>query len=1018
MKEYIKLLVVAFVAALSLQACESFDEPGLLPQQPTVEDVGGSAYYSTFYLPKLWVLAESVADGDIFEIKLELLPLANRLKPYVYDATLTVGSSYAIRFFIDSETNEDLPSGGYLLKAYSSEGLLYDSEFVLTVEDRCVVGSEVVPSYAEEIEFGDGTAEKPYQISSGGVFEAVCKVLDKDPSHGAGKHFLQTQNIEISSNNSSSSGTVEEGWFNVDFAGVYDGGNFSVTGFSFNGARDGVAENIGLFRSLCNGAVVKNLRLNCTGISGVAKNAGILAGTVAEGAIVEISDCTLSGTISNSGNSVGGLIGYVYNADVQMNNINIGVNILCESNDLSDTTTGYRVGGLVGFVVDSDIDISNPKIYLNSMKLYGGWCVGGLIGESRDSAIDVVGADLEIPTTKDLGASVKGYQYVGGAIGYLDMDGDGVYFDNNSYVYGVSGEKYVGGLIGRTYSKSPEQHVTMKDVYISSNVEGVNSVGGFVGYASNEANCSTYLTFTGRCCFGPISSNMTSIKGKSNVGGLVGATYKDARCLFETAKQVMVASDVSASVENAGGLIGYAEDIKLNLCNYTTSPTSEVSAPKCAGGLVGYMKGGMLSGSASRWDFANKGCDRVPSFDELNIPVVEIKVNVNVQDASSQYIGGVVGRVDANSTVCDFVTRSEVVGGKYVGGIVGGAIGEGIYLEGLYPSGFVKGADIEIGGIAGRIEGGVSVSNSINYASITDNDSAAEIGGVVGHAKYNGSYGGMPHVYYSVNVGSIEACKVAGGVVGILQIALGDYHNTIPVERCANFGKITGSGSSSYSGYSGFGGIIGNSYNTQGVRIAHCANFGDLEVNCSVHGVGGIAGAIGNDPSGAEFQEEKNYHVHSCANHGNITGSSSGFHCGGLVGYMEEGDLSKGNHACFEGCYNWGDIDVKVDDDHGLGGLAGYMDSYAELWWNINFKSPSGHNSSNNTGHIWGKKKGEYTTKYNYSVYDTAAMANADNFSDLEINDSDSYWVMSAGDPHPQIKDCPFQNATYKPSSK
>ena len=116
MKKHIKFLVVAFVAVLSLQACESFDEPVVLPQQPTVEDVGGSAYYSTFYLPKLWVLADSVADGDIFDIKLELLPLAKRLKPYVYDATLTVGSSYAIRFFIDSETNEDLPSVAICLR--------------------------------------------------------------------------------------------------------------------------------------------------------------------------------------------------------------------------------------------------------------------------------------------------------------------------------------------------------------------------------------------------------------------------------------------------------------------------------------------------------------------------------------------------------------------------------------------------------------------------------------------------------------------------------------------------------------------------------------------------------------------------------------------------------------------------------------------------------------------------------------------------------------------------------------
>ncbi|MBO5732919.1 MAG: hypothetical protein J6R38_04800 [Alistipes sp.] len=1016
MKKHIKFLVVAFVAVLSLQACESFDEPGLLPQQPTVEDVGGSAYYSTFYLPKLWVLAESVADGDIFDIKLELLPLAKRLKPYVYDATLTVGSSYAIRFFIDSETNEDLPSGSYLLKAYSSEGLLYDSEFVLTIEDRCVKHSEIVPNYAEEIEYGDGTAENPYLISSGDVFEAVCKVLDKDKSHGAGKHFLQTQNIEISSNNSSSSGVVEEGWFNVDFAGVYDGGNFTVTGFSFNGARDEVAENIGLFRTLRNGAVVKNLRLSCTGISGVAKNAGILAGTVAEGAIVEISDCTLSGTISNSGNSIGGLIGYVYGADVKMNNINIGVNILCESNDVSDTTTGYRVGGLVGFAVDSSLDISNVEVYLNSMKIYGGWCVGGLIGESRDSAIDVVGADLEIPTTKDLGATVRGRQYVGGAIGYLDMNGDEVYFDNNSYVYAISGDNYVGGLIGRTYSKCPEQHVTMKDVYISSEVEGVNSVGGFIGYASNAEYHSTYLTFTGRCCFGPISSNVTSIKGQSNVGGLVGATYKDVRCLFETADEVMVASDITASVENAGGVIGYAENVRFNLYNYTPSPNSKIYAPKCAGGVIGYMNGGTLSGSTSQWDFDSAGCEKVPAFSELNAPVVEVKIQV--EDASSQYIGGVVGRVGANTTVRDFVTSSEITGGKYVGGIVGGAVGNNILLEGLYPSGMVKGLDIEIGGIAGRIEGGVTIKNSINYARLENNDSAAEIGGVVGYAKYNGDKGGMPHVYYSVNVAPIKACEAAGGVVGILYVGLEEYNSILPIERCANFGKITGFGNSSYGGYTGFGGILGNSYNTQGVRIAHCANFGDLEVNCSSHGVGGIVGAIGNDPKGVQFQEEKNYHVHSCANYGNITGSSGGFHCGGLVGYMEEGDMESGNHACFEGCYNWGDIDVAVDDDHGLGGLAGYMDSYAELWWNINFKEPSGHNSSENTGHIWGKKKGEYTTEHNYNVYDTAAMANADNFADLKINATDSYWVMSAGDPHPRIKDCPFQNATYIPDSK
>ena len=156
MKEYIKFLVAAMAVVLSLQACERFDEPVVLPQEPIVEEVGGNAYYSTFYLPKQWILNEQIADGDIFDIKLELLPLANRLKPYIYDATLTVGSSYAIRFLIDLEANEDLPAGRYLLRAYSAEGELYDSEFVIKVEDRCVKHSEIVPNYSEKLS-GKGT---------------------------------------------------------------------------------------------------------------------------------------------------------------------------------------------------------------------------------------------------------------------------------------------------------------------------------------------------------------------------------------------------------------------------------------------------------------------------------------------------------------------------------------------------------------------------------------------------------------------------------------------------------------------------------------------------------------------------------------------------------------------------------------------------------------------------------------------------------------------------------------------
>ena len=1008
MRRYIKSIIAATLVALSMGGCAKFDEFSSVSQESVVEDLGGNAYYSTFHLPKLWTLADSIADGDIFDIKLELMPLSHRLTSYHYDATLTVGASYAIRFLIDSDVNEDLPMDKYLLRAYSADGKRYGPEFVLTVVDRCVLKSESVPDYSEIFDKGEGTEDSPYEISSNYAFEDLCDLLEEDSSRGRGKYFKQMQDLEIESN--SGEFLVEEGWYNVDFAGSYDGNGFKTMGFGFNGARDGIAEDIGLFRTLLNGAVIKNMNLIASGISGVSKNAGVLAGSVAEGATVKISDCTLSGTISDSGNSIGGLIGYVYKADVTIENVGMGVNIHCATSDVSDTKTGYRVGGLIGFAVDSDVKINNASIYLNNLDIKGGWCVGGLIGETRDTVIDIWDTYLEIPASKILD-TIVGKQYVGGAIGYLDTSYETARFNNVSIIYAVSGEKYVGGLIGRTSGGHGAPHIIFEDVYISSSLVGGSDVGGFVGHVANVNGGTTYFKFYGTCSFAPLSGNATSIQGRESVGGIFGALCSGAKSYFDYANKVIVASSVTATSENAGGLIGRGENIDLRVCNFYFDPASKIIAPKCVGGVIGYMNGGTLTGMASCWDFESLGCDRVPSFSEHGDAQIQVKIEET--DSNSQYIGGVVGKVGPNSKVRCFTTQSEITGGKYVGGIVGGAIGDNIILEGLYPTGFVKGINIEIGGVVGRIEGNVSVKNSINYAELKSSDSGAEIGGVVGHAKYNGDHGGMPHVHYCVNVAPIAACSVAGGVVGILQINLEGYYDPIPVERCANFGMITGSGNSSYSGHTGFGGILGNSYNTHGARLAHCANFGDLVVNCSAHGVGGIAGAMGSDPKDPSYSEKDNFHLHSCANYGDISGSSGGFHCGGIIGYMEEGDDSKGNHACVEGCYNWGDIDVAVDSKHGLGGIAGYLDHYAELWRNINFKKPSGYTGDDNTGNIWGKNKGIHTVKYNYQAYDDATRADESKFGDLNINDDGSFWVMTTGDPHPQISDCPFQNATY-----
>ena len=987
------------------------------PEHPSLEDMGDGSYYTTFYLPALWSFDDAVRDGDVLDVHLEFLPLAHRVVAHSYLASLTIGENYLLGFNINTEDSEDLPSMKYLLRGYSSLGAHLKHEFVVTVEDRMITEIVAVPDYSSGLEDGDGSKDNPYLISSENDFLDMCDLIAEDPSYGRGKYFKQVASFELSSNMGST--TVEEGWYCVPFAGSYDGMDYEIEGFAFNGLRDAYAKNIGLFSTLQNGAEIKNLRLDTNGMNGIAENGGILAGAVADNAVVSIRDCVVLGDISNSDKNIGGLIGYAGNATVVIDGVKIGMHL--NSKGTADTGYGENTGGIIGYAYRCDLSISDVEIEADYLMVEGGECTGGLFGLVKDCDMNINKVDLERSVTKDIPV-VSGKSNVGGLIGklYLCKSDNSTMIRNTSVVFPISGVDNVGTIIGHSYNSGANAVVDIEDFYGSSSITGQYSLGGFIGYAQSSGGC-TELVLNGDCYFGSINSNKNAIHGSRFVGGLVG--YVGPNTSFSLAgAEVVVAATMEAVETCAGGLIGKADGLALNLHKgITMTSTSIVKSPNYVGGVVGYMNGGYLSGGAANFDFEVSGCSNIPSFSDVATGFCST-IKIESSSYNPTYAGGIAGFVDSNSEVCGIASSVQIKGSSQVGGAVGAAIGENIALRNIFTSGNVTGSGLEIGGVVGRIENGVTLYNSINYATVDCGTTGAEIGGVVGYSKYVDRI--MPHIYYCVNTGSVKSCNAGGGVVGIAFYDMKDYSGTIMIEKCANFGDIEGINNASYKGYSGFGGILGNSYNSNGAQVAHCANFGNLDIDCTVHGVGGIVGAIGTDPPGGEFLEVNNFHVWECANHGDITGTGQ-FHCGGVAGYMEEGSSAKGNHACVEGCYNWGDIDVGVDDSHGLGGIAGYLDSYAEVWRNINFVVLTGYSSSkDNTGRVFGKKKGVYTNKYNYYAttgstsgyaFNHNDMYKSEIFSELDINATETFWVMASGDPHPQIKNCPFQNATYTP---
>ncbi|MCA9459244.1 MAG: hypothetical protein KC550_01715 [Nanoarchaeota archaeon] len=174
-------------------------------------------------------------------------------------------------------------------------------------------------------------------------------------------------------------------------------------------------------------------------------------------------------------------------------------------------------------------------------------------------------------------------------------------FINNSYVIGnISGNMYVGGLVG--YSKG-----LIENSYVIGKVNGSNHVGGLVGhnryiinksYSISNVSGSTYVGGLVGNNFGGLIQNSYSInsyiQGDSVVGGLVGLnTGGIITNSFST-------NNVSASINFGGGLIGFNNSGSIINNSYWNNETSNVNVS--AGGTGKNTTDMYLQSTYNTWD--------------------------------------------------------------------------------------------------------------------------------------------------------------------------------------------------------------------------------------------------------------------------------------------------------------------------------------------------------------------------------------------------------------------------------
>jgi len=174
----------------------------------------------------------------------------------------------------------------------------------------------VLQAQSPPFEYGLGTAQFPYNISTPAHLATLAQLVNAGNTEYNNKYYRLENNITLSSYGSNFN--AGKGWIPIGsdenpFLGSFDGNNKTISNLYIN--NPSAVTGSGLFGRL-HGAKVKNLNVSDGNVTG-AENTGGIAGYITYnssiGSVGEISNSLFQGTVSGSGENVGGVAGRILN---------------------------------------------------------------------------------------------------------------------------------------------------------------------------------------------------------------------------------------------------------------------------------------------------------------------------------------------------------------------------------------------------------------------------------------------------------------------------------------------------------------------------------------------------------------------------------------------------------------------------------------------------------------------------------------------------------------------------------
>ncbi len=541
-------------------------------------------------------------------------------------------------------------------------------------------------------------------------------------------------------------GQMQDGTLSLDSAS----GNVTATGGNVGGL-------VGWLDSYYSPAVIDQSSASGSVTAARSSVGGLLGGSA--GRTATLSNSHAAGAVSSSGRYVGGLVGYFDGA--QVTNVyasgNVGGSIdvggligtvltaTVDNSWASGNVSGvrYDIGGLAGW---NAATITNSHATGNVTSTTDGY-VGGLVGESTGTIADSYAT-----------GAVHGMDYVGGLAGALynnvtNVSASGAAF-GRSYVGGLAGTNYgiathatatgnvtaarsggqdaqfAGGLFGINFGYGT---TNVSNSTASGNVSGQDYVGGLIGL--NVTGSSRNFGDYGGTHTVSNSSSSGTVSGRSYVGGLFGSNNAVVDAIVDNVSTISTVTATGSDVggiagENAsGGVIshyattvavvatsgGWAIGGVVGINAGTVSDAHAGNAVTSDGSAVGGLVGDNASGATIVHSWASNsvvGGANVGGLVGTNEGSISVSYAANNVTGTTA-VGGLVGAQSAGSIATAY-SMSTVSGSSQVGGLVGNAAG-GTVTD-TYAAGPVAGA-ATTGGLFGT--GGATVIGNVYDAQTT-----------------------------------------------------------------------------------------------------------------------------------------------------------------------------------------------------------------------------------------------------------------------------------------------------------